>query len=91
MPHVNNLNFPEYMFAPLFLPTIGDNFGKQKQHAMKELSIPRVTMHLFLKKCVSAPSHTTQIICILQWFLWKPKILDNFQSKPHFNTSAADL
>ena len=59
MPHVNYLNFPEYMFAPKFLPTIGYNFGKQKQHEMKELSIPRELMHLFLKKCVSAPSHTT--------------------------------
>ena len=59
MPHVNNLNFPEYMFAPLFLHTLGDNFGKQKQHEMKELSIPRELVHLVLKKCVSAPSHDT--------------------------------
>ena len=29
MPHVNNLSFPNYMFAPKFLHTIGDNFGKQ--------------------------------------------------------------
>ena len=47
MPHVNNLNFPEYMFAPL---PLGDNFGKQKQHEIKELSIPREMMHLVLKK-----------------------------------------
>ena len=48
MSHVNNLNFPEYMFAPLFLHTLGDNFGKQKQYAyeMRELSIPRELMHL---------------------------------------------
>ena len=57
MPHVNNLNFPEYMFAPLFLHNLGDNFGKQKQHEMKELSIPRELMHLFMKKCVSPPSY----------------------------------
>ena len=36
---------------------LGDNFGKQKQHEMKELSIPRELMHLVLKKCVSAPSY----------------------------------
>ena len=59
MQHVNNLNFPEYIFAPNFLQIIGDNFGKQKQHEMKELSIPRELMHLVLKKCVSAPSHNT--------------------------------
>ena len=59
MPHVNNLNLPEYKFAPYFLPTLGDNFGKQKQHEMKELSIPRELMHLVLKKCVSALSHDT--------------------------------
>ena len=41
MPHVNNLKFPEYMFALFFLHTIKDNLGKQKQHKMKELSIPR--------------------------------------------------
>ena len=57
MPHVNNLNFPEYMFAPSFLHNLGDNFGTQKQHEMKELSIPRELMHLVLKKCVSSPSY----------------------------------
>ena len=40
MPHMNNLNFPEYMFALSFLDTIEDNFEKRKQHKMKELSIP---------------------------------------------------
>ena len=40
MPHMNNLNFPENMFALQFLHTIEDNFGKQKQHKMKKLSIP---------------------------------------------------
>ena len=59
MPLVNNLNFPEYMFAPKFLHTLGDNFGRQKQHEMKELRIPRELMHLVLKKYVSAPSHNT--------------------------------
>ena len=59
MPHVNNLNFPESMFAPFFLHTLGDNFGKQKQHEMKELSIPRELMHLVLKKCASALCHNT--------------------------------
>ena len=57
MPHVDNLNFPEYMFAPSFLQNLGDNFGKQKQHTMKELSIPRKLMHLVVKKCVSARSY----------------------------------
>ena len=59
MPHVNNHNFPEYMFAPQFLHTLGDNFGKQKQHEMKELSIPRELMQLVLKKCVLAPSYNS--------------------------------
>ena len=40
MPPVNNLNFPENMFALKFLHTIDSNFGKQKQHKVKELSIP---------------------------------------------------
>ena len=65
MPQVNNRNFPEYMFAPWFLHTLGDNFGKQKQHEMKELkemkelSIPRELMHLVLKKFVTAPSYNS--------------------------------
>ena len=92
MPNMNILNFPEYMFAPKFLHTIGDIFGKQKQHEMKELSIPRKLTHLVLKKSVNQPRVTIlSINCILHWFLWKPKILDNFQSKPHLNISAAEL
>ena len=31
MPHVNNLNFPEKMFALSFLHTIEDIFGKRKK------------------------------------------------------------
>ena len=54
-----NLNFPEYMFALQFLHATGDNFGKQKQHKMKELSIPSELMKLVLKKSVSAPSNIT--------------------------------
>ena len=53
MPHGNNLNFPEYMFALYLLYTLGDNFG------MKELSITRELMHLVLKKCVKAPSYNS--------------------------------
>ena len=41
MPHAINLYIPEYMFALLFLHTIEDNFGKQRQHKMKEMNIPR--------------------------------------------------
>ena len=59
MPQVNNRNFPEYVFALWFLHTLGDNFGKQKQHEMKELSIPRELMHLVLKKLVTAPSYNS--------------------------------
>ena len=59
MPHVNNLNFPENMFALYFLRTKEDNFGKQKQHKMKELSVPREVMHLVLKKSVTALSRIT--------------------------------
>ena len=36
---VNKLIFSEYMFALLFLYSIEDNFGKQKQHKMKELKM----------------------------------------------------
>ena len=39
MQHMKNLNFPEYTFAFSFLHSIEDNFGKQKQHKMKEPSI----------------------------------------------------
>ena len=39
MPHVNNFKFPEYTFAFYILHTIEENFGKQKQQKMKELSI----------------------------------------------------
>ena len=46
MPHLKNLNFPEYMFVPWFLYTLGANFGTQKQHEMNELGIPRELMHL---------------------------------------------
>ena len=42
-----------------FMHATGDYFGKQKQHKMKELSIPRGLMKLVLKKSVSAPSHIT--------------------------------
>ena len=59
MPQVKNLNLPEYMFALKFLHTTRHSFGKQKQHTMKELSIPRELMKLVLKKSVSAPSHNT--------------------------------
>ena len=41
MPHANNLHFPEYIFALLFLHTVEDNFGKQNQYKMKEMNIPR--------------------------------------------------
>ena len=83
MPYVNNLNFPEYMFAPYLLPTIGDNFGKQKQHEMKELSIPRELIHLFLKKCESAPSHTTLNYLHCALVSMETESLDKFQSKPY--------
>ena len=39
MPHVNILNFPEYLFALSFLHTIKDPFGKQNQHKIKEMTI----------------------------------------------------
>ena len=62
MPHVNNLNFPEYMFAAWFLYTLGVNFGKPKQHEMKDLSIPRELMHLVLKKmCISPESQYSKL------------------------------
>ena len=91
MPHVKNLNFPEYMWALLFLHAIGDNFRKQKQHKMKELSILREWMKTVFKKVFQPRVTLPSIICILHWFLWKPKIFDNFQSKPHLNNSAVVL
>ena len=59
MPHVNNLNFPEFTFAFKFLRTIEDNFGNQKQHTMKERSISNEKTSLVLKKSVSALSNIT--------------------------------
>ena len=56
---MQTLNFHEYMFALWLLHATGDNFGKQKQHKMKELIIPRKLMKLVFKKSVSAPSHIT--------------------------------
>ena len=81
MPHANNLNFPEYMFVPQFLHTLGDNFGKQKQHEMKELSIPRELMYLVVKKCVSTPSYNS-----LNYLHFALVSMD----KPHLNISAAE-
>ena len=91
MPHVKNLNFPEYMFALQFLHATGDNFGKPKQHKMKELSIPRELMKLDLKRVYQARVTLPSIICILHWFLWKPKLFDIFQSKSHLKNSAVVL
>ena len=36
IPHVNNVNFPKNDFALFLLHTTEINFGKQKQHEMKE-------------------------------------------------------
>ena len=58
MPHMNNLNFPGYMFAPSFLHTIGDNFGKQKQHEKKDLSIGAFG---FDKVCISPESQYSKL------------------------------
>ena len=59
MSHMNNLNFPDYMFALSLLHTIEDNFGKRKLHKMQELSIPREQMNWFWKRvhhsCVALP------------------------------------
>ena len=41
MPHVNNLNFPEYTVALSFLHTKEYKTEKHKQHKMKELGILR--------------------------------------------------
>ena len=71
--------------------SLGDNFGEQKQHEMKELSIPRELMHLVLKKCVSAPSYNALNYLHFALVSMEPKILDSFQSKPHLNISAAEL
>ena len=54
MSHMNNLNFPDYMFARSLLHTIENTVGKQKQYKMQELSIPREHMNLVLEKSASA-------------------------------------
>ena len=59
MSHMNNLNFPDYMFALSLLHTIEDNFGKRKQHKMKELSIPHEQINFVLEKSASALSRIT--------------------------------
>ena len=46
MPQEKYHNFLENMFALEFLHAIGDNFGKRKQHKIKELIIPRELMNL---------------------------------------------
>ena len=58
---------------------------------MKELSISRELMHLVLKKCVSAPSYNSLNYPHFALVSMETKILDNFQSKPHLNISAAEL
>ena len=40
MPHVFNLNFPEYKFVLLSLHTMLDNFGEQKQHKVNKWGMP---------------------------------------------------
>ena len=82
---MKNLNFPEYMLALYFLRATGDNFEKQKQHKMKELSIPRELIKVVLKKSVSAPSHITVNYLHFALVSMKPKIFNNFQSNPHLN------
>ena len=50
-------------------------------------------MNLVLKKSVSAPNHITvnYLHFTLVSMLWKPKIFDNFQSKPHLKYAAVVL
>ena len=91
MPHVKNLNVPEYKFALYSLNATGDNFGKQKYHKMKELSISRELMKLVLKKSVSAPSHITVNYLHFALVSMETKHFDNFQSMPHLNNSAVVL
>ena len=59
MSYMNNLNFPDNMFAFSLLHTIEDNFGRRKQHTMFELSIPREQMNLVLDKGASAMRRIT--------------------------------
>ena len=55
MPHVNDLNFPKYMFAFKFLQTLKDNFFENKI-ALKERAehIPWINEFGFEKECVSS-------------------------------------
>ena len=56
LPHVSNINFPEYKFVLLFLHTTENNFGERKEHEMKEWSILNVyTSLIFYKKKVFSP------------------------------------
>ena len=41
MPLANNLYFPKYMFALMFLHAKEDNFGKQSKHKKKGMSLHR--------------------------------------------------
>ena len=82
MPHVNNLNFP----------VLGDNFGKQKQNEMNELSILRELVHLVLKKlCISPESQYSKLSAFCTCFYGNRKSWICFQSKPHLNISAEEL
>ena len=88
---LKNLNFPDYMFSLWFLHATGDNIEKQKEHKMNELSIPRELMKLVLKKVYHLRVILPSIMCVLHWFLWKPKTFDSFETKPHLNNSAVVL
>ena len=74
-----------------FFHNLVDNYGEQKQHEMKELSIPREMMHFVLKKCLSAPNYNALNNLHFALVSMKPKLSDNFQSKPHLNISIAEL
>ena len=106
MPHVNNLNFPEYMFALSFLHTIEDTFGKRKPHKLKEPGIPRESINLvsssstkwsgffkecsFEEECISPEKHYRKVSAFCTGF-YGNRNFDFFQNKPYLINSAVTL
>ena len=79
MPWLHIFNFPKLKFALGNLHSKEDNFSKQVRRKMKEGSMhDEPKKSVLYKTKISCHAHYRYIICILHWFLWKPKSFDNF-------------
>ena len=62
------------------------NFGKQKQHKMKELSTCG-----FEKECIRPESHYRKLSTFCTGFYVNPKFFEHFLNKQYLNNSAVTL